>query len=314
MVEPLWEAAAVATLSRADDARLRAEAMAWLTLRTNDGNDSISHEDLKDFTFAGQRVPLIDNQRGIRKPALLDAALSIRTVYRPEGADRPYDDDQGPDGLIRYKWRGDDGDHAENRALRTALRMQVPLIWFFGVGPGLYAPIYPVHLVGEEPAQQQFVLAPPGVTLRMSDDSPMEEWLRRYVIAETRRRMHQPVFRATVLRAYKTRCAICALRHSELLDAAHIVADSAEGGIAAVRNGLALCKIHHAAFDARVVGIRPDYVVQVREDILEEVDGPMLEHGLKQRHNQPLMVVPDIRKERPDPELLSVEFERFLSA
>ena len=95
--------------------------------------------------------------------------------------------------------------------------------------------------------------------------------------------------RATVLHAYDTRCAVCALRHVELLDAAHIVSDREEAGIAAVRNGLALCKIHHAAFDSSVLGIRPDLVVEIRSDVLNEIDGPMLEHGLKGRHRQPLM-------------------------
>jgi len=104
--------------------------MAWLTVRTNDGLDAISSEDLKEFEFEDVRVPLIDAQRGIRKPAQLDAALSIRTVYRPEGASRPYEDSAGPDGLMRYKWRGLDGDHPENRALRAAMSERLPMIWF----------------------------------------------------------------------------------------------------------------------------------------------------------------------------------------
>lgn len=132
------------------DLGLRRAAMAWLTVRTNDGLESISSEDLKDFEFDGVRVPLIDAQRGIRKPAQLAAALSIRTVYRPEGASRPYEDSAGPDGLMRYKWRGLDGNHPENRALRAAMSERLPMIWFFGVGPGLYQPIYPIFFVEEE--------------------------------------------------------------------------------------------------------------------------------------------------------------------
>ncbi|MDN5791367.1 MAG: HNH endonuclease, partial [Micrococcales bacterium] len=131
------------------DLALRQAAMAWLTVRTSDGLESIRSEDLRDFIFEGGRVPLIDAQRGIRKPAFLDAALSIRTVYRPEGATRPYEDSQGADGFIRYKWRGDDGTHAENRALRVAMHRKLPLIWFFGVGPGAYQPIFPVYFVAD---------------------------------------------------------------------------------------------------------------------------------------------------------------------
>ncbi|WFR74686.1 HNH endonuclease signature motif containing protein [Prescottella defluvii] len=59
------------------------------------------------------------------------------------------------------------------------------------------------------------------------------------------------------MRAYETRCAVCSLAHGSLLDAAHIVSDGHDAGIASVRNGLALCKIHHAAFDVRILGITP---------------------------------------------------------
>src|SRR3712207_7569771 len=43
----------------------------------------------------------------------------------------------------------------------------------------------------------------------------------------TRRRLHQPVFASQVMVAYETRCAVCSLNHRELLDAAHIIPDSA---------------------------------------------------------------------------------------
>lgn len=311
---PCAKLAGVATWHESRDAAIRREAMAWLTVRSNDGLDSIPSDELREFVFEGERIPLLDAQRGIRKPANMEAALSIRTVYRPEGATRPYEDAQGPDGHIRYKWRGDDGNHAENRALRAAMERQLPLIWFFGVGPGLYQPVFPVFILAEESEQHQFVVAH-GQALQMgSTTSVAEEHLRRYVLRETRQRIHQPVFRATVMRAYRTRCAVCALRHSQLLDAAHIVPDSHEHGIASVRNGLALCKIHHAAFDAHILGIRPDLVVEIRADLLDEVDGPMLQHGLKERHKQRLMTVPDARRDRPDPEMLEIGYERFRSA
>ena len=75
-----------------------------------------------------------------------------------------------------------------------------------------------------------------------------------------------------------------------------------------------MCKIHHAAYDSNILGIRPDLVVQIRSDLLEEIDGPMLQHGLKERHNQPLMVLPRQRAERPGAEFLTPRFETFRSA
>jgi putative restriction endonuclease len=221
----------------------------------------------------------------------------------------------GADGFVRYKWQGDDGDQWDNRALRAAMQASLPLIWFVGVGPGLYQAVFPVHLIDEEPAQQQFVLVVgEGLGDLRVTDSPIEEHLRRYIVRETRQRLHQPVFRATIMRAYETRCSVCSLAHGELLDAAHIVPDAHELGVASVVNGLALCKIHHAAFDANILGIRPDLVVEIRQDLLDEVDGPMLRHGLQERHGHRLMVLPPVRKERPDPERLEVRYEMFRAA
>ena len=45
-----------------------------------------------------------------------------------------------------------------------------------------------------------------------------------------------------------------------LLDAAHIIADKDEGlGQPIVPNGLPMSKLHHAAFDAHLLGIAPDF-------------------------------------------------------
>lgn len=165
--------------------------------------------------------------------------------------------------------------------------------------------------MAEEPSEHQFVVGYEPEFMSAVPDSPMEAALRRYVLRETKVRVHQPVFQAMVMRAYATRCAVCSLGHAELLDAAHIVPDSLEGGIASVTNGLALCRIHHAAYDRFILGVRPDYVVEIRHDLLDEIDGPMLEHGLKRRHGQPLMSLPANKRELPDRELLAQTYERF---
>lgn len=294
--------------------RVRTEAMSWLAARTHDGAEPISSTDLLDFTVDGERFRLMDQQRGIRKPAAFDAALAIRTTYTPPGRTRPYEDQIGEDGLVHYKWRGTDPDHPENRALRTAMHLNLPMIWFFGVGQAMYHPVYPVYILSENPADHEFVVDPDVAQGLITPGSPVEATLRRHIMRETKQRIHGPVFRSTVLRAYDTRCAVCALHHAELLDAAHIIPDSDERGIPVVRNGMAMCKIHHAAYDQRILGVRPDYVVQIRRDLLEEIDGPMLEHGLNRRHDQPLMVLPRTRKERPDADFLQERYEQFLAA
>lgn len=297
--------------STTDDLALRTAALDWLRVRTNDGLDALTTAEISEFTHHGERFRLMDAQRGIRKPAELSSALSIRTTYRAEGAERPYEDDLGPDGLVRYKWQGQDGDAFDNRALREAMHQGVPLIWFWGIAKALYKPIFPVYLINEEPGLHQFVVATDGLQHLQATGSKVEEVMRRYLRAETTRRLHQPVFRSMIMRAYNTRCAVCDLKHSVLLDAAHIVEDRHELGAAAVRNGLALCKIHHAAYDAGILGVTPKLVIEIRNDILHEIDGPLLEHGLKGLHGEPLRVVPSRRSDRPDPELLEIHYSRF---
>ncbi len=274
----------------------------------------ITYEDVRHFHYAGHHVPLMDRQRGIRKPAILDAALSLRTTYTPPGQVPPYLDSEGPDGLLRYKYRGDDPQHPENVALRRAFQQGVPLIWFFGVAPGLYLPRYPVWLVADEPEQLQFAVAVDEGQRFIRPGEDLTENQRRYVEQLTRRRLHQPVFRARVLQAYEGRCSLCALRHVELLDAAHIIADGLPGGDPIVPNGLSMCKIHHAAYDRNILGVSPDLKVKIRGDILAEIDGPMLRHGLQELDGTAVRVLPKPQAARPDRERLAQRYGEFLAA
>ena len=79
-------------------------------------------------------------------------------------------------------------------------------------------------------------------------------------------------------------------------------------------NGVALCKIHHAAFDRDILGIRPDLVIQIRADVLREQDGPMLLHGLQELHGLPMAVLPKAMSDRPDQYRLEERYEQFCKA
>ncbi|MCR8675450.1 HNH endonuclease [Micrococcus sp. HG099] len=301
---------------------LRHAAIAWLEQRTFDRQISLTRDEIADFEWNGQPFRLIPSQQGIWKPRGFEATLSIVTTYRSPGQKRPYADEVGADGLIRYKWRGDDPQHPENVGLRQAMQLRQPIIWFIGIGgkPPEYQVVAPVYLVREEPDLQQFVMAPlaeEDFAVEELDEGFAVPALKRYLMRETKVRLHQPVFRSTVLMAYEDHCAVCNLAHPELLDAAHIVDDSHELGTPTVGNGMALCKIHHAAFDRRFLGIRPTPdvpVVEIRQDLLEEVDGPMLRHGLQDLHGKPLMMLPRVKANRPDRDKLMWAYDRFQSA
>ena len=298
------------------DRRVRLAAFAFLDRMVHLHGDVLPIEGLRQgFVFEGRRVPLMGPQ-GIFKPAVMpELPLSITTVPVVEGRPRPYDDEIGADAFLRYRYRGSDPQHRENAGLREAMRRQVPLVYLYGIVPGHYRPEWPVFIVGDDPASLTFTVAMEDPQLLRPDLSVevVDEARRSYVTRLVRRRLHQLAFRHRVLVAYRESCTVCALRHAELLDAAHILPDAHPAGEPLITNGLALCKLHHAAFDRNIVGIRPDLVLEVRDDILAEVDGPMLRHGLQELHGEKLIVLPSRREHRPNADFLAERYETFRS-
>ena len=200
--------------------------------------------------------------------------------------------------MLLYRYRGIDIGHRDNVGLREAMRLQVPLIYFHGIVPGRYMASWPVYIVGDEPAALTFKVA---VDDRQFVSVPVPETPE----TEIRRRSVSASLLPT-----SSNCAICRLRHQELLEAAHIVADRDPEGEPKVSNGLALCKLHHAAFDCHIIGVNPDYRVEVRLDVLEEIDGPMLQHGLQGFHGSSLWL-PSKESLKPDQRFLEERYALF---
>ena len=97
-----------------------------------------------------------------------------------------------------------------------------------------------------------------------------------------------------------------------LLDAAHIVEDQHEVlGQPVVRNGIPLSKIHHAAFDAHLIGIDPDFRLHVSERLLVQHDGPMLE-AIKGLNGGSYAL--QKTQDYPDRDRLALRFDRFKAA
>jgi putative restriction endonuclease len=223
------------------DARVRVAAFAHLEAACGQHGDTLAWQLLREgFQFEGKRMPLLAAQQGIYKPAILDLPLSFNTTPPKPGKPAPYRDGLDQDGLLTYRYRGTDPDTYDNAAMRRAIAARVPLIYFFGVETGWYMPVWPVYIVGDRPEELAFKVAvddqhalldPPRVPDRV------EEARRSYITVLTTRRLHQATFRQRVLRAYQERCAICQLRRTELLDAAHILPDRDPRGEPVVSNG-----------------------------------------------------------------------------
>jgi putative restriction endonuclease len=299
------------------DTRVRVRAFAFLEEKSRLHGESLPWKVLSEgFEFEGRRVPLIGPQ-GIFKPAVLDAMpLTLTTAPPVPGKTPPYDDQLGPDGLLRYRYRGTDPDHPDNRGVRRAMQRRVPLVYLHGVVKGFYVAAWPVFVMGDDKQALTFTVAVGARPTDLSGAGSLadlvldEEAERRYATRIALVRMHQQSFRMRVLPAYRERCAVCRLRHQELLEAAHILPDGHPLGRPEVPNGLALCSLHHRAFDRNVLGIRPDLRIDIRLDVLEEIDGPMLEHGLQGFHGATI-VVPSREGQRPKREFLAERYELF---
>ena len=302
--------------SQSIDFQVRTAAFEWLGQQVDIHGEVLPRSLLEGgFIFQNKRIPLVSPQ-GIFKPQILNIPLSITTA--PKG---PYNDGYDKkSGFIFYKYRGTDKNHRDNVGLRNAYEKGVPLIYFHGIMPGKYMAVWPVYIVSDDPQNLTFHIAvDDAANISLVDNSNLTvdrfsdhgtEARRLYITATVRKRLHQRSFRERVLKAYREQCALCRLRHLELLDAAHIVPDSNPEGEPVIKNGIALCKLHHAAFDNFIIGITPDYAIEVRQDILEEEDGPMLQHGLKELHSQRI-ILPGSKNNWPDQELLDKRYQQF---
>ena len=264
------------------------------------------------FECNGRRVPLVGPQ-GIFKPAVCELPLSITTVPEVPGKERPYEDEPTYEG-VHYLYRGTDPRHADNAGLRRAMAEHVPLIYFHGHRPGLYHAEWPVYVVADDPTRLTFTILTEDIADVEASAATLADAPRRaYLAVLMNKRLHQSLFRVRVLDAYEETCAVCRLRHWELLDAAHILPDKDPRGDPVVPNGLALCKLHHAAFDADILGVRPDLRIEVRHDVLREADGPMLKVGLQGFDGQTI-TIPRQKVLRPNVDFLAERYERFRKA
>jgi putative restriction endonuclease len=298
------------------DLQIRLFAFDWLKSQIEIHGVVLPRKLLHDgFSISGENYGLVGPQ-GIWKPKSMQLPISITSII-----DGPYPDSIDKNsGIIDYRYRGTNPDHKDNAGLRELMKQNIPLIYFHNIAENKYVPMWPVYIVGDNPAALSFSVMADDIAyiktveqFEQAAESITSYARRAYITVMSLRRVHQRGFRETVLKAYRNQCALCRLRHPELLDAAHIIGDLEDNGEPIIQNGLSLCKIHHVAFDQNIIGINPDYNVKVRKDILEEIDGPMLKYGLQSLDNASL-ILPRLEKDYPDKERLDYRYNQFLKA
>jgi putative restriction endonuclease len=299
-----------------DDQALRLAAFREVR-RLADVNGNLTSRDVQaGFQFDGLRIPLVNPRRGIFKPTQMQYLLSIKTVVPKPGARVWYDDQREAhrqiyegDDAVDYAFMGRDAEAAENRWLREAMQNAVPFIYFLGIAPGVYRALIPSFVIDWEPGSLKARIA-----FRAEEEAelgvPQTAVERRYALRQVKQRLHQASFREAVITAYRGRCALSGLREPVLLDAAHIIEDKNEPlGQPVVQNGIPLAKTHHAAFDAHLIGIDPDFRIHVARRMLDQKDGPTLE-ALKRLHSNRIYL-PARGKDLPDRDRLAMRFEQF---
>lgn len=271
----------------------------------------------RGFAARGRTILFASAAEGIFRPAGMIGMLSLKTVVpKPKG--RVWYHDQATPELetvgdvFWYAFTGSNPENTRNQWLRDAMLRRLPLIYFFGVAPGVYEPLFPAFIIewnrdalscgvsfsSEAIGDQQLTPAVPE---------------RRYALRTVQQRLHQAAFRERVLDAYGRRCALTDLPEPRLIDAAHIMSDGDElYGQPDVRNGICMSKLHHAAYDAGLIGIDTNMTIHVSKRLMLRHDGPMLELGLKALEGKPIRM-PDDPLAMPDLSRLSARFQMFAS-
>lgn len=251
------------------DEIIRAAAFASLRSIVTLFGQPISWSEISSgFKVGDEKILFANRARGIFKPAVMRrGVLSVKTTVPRLGRGARYADIHDDSGSFTYRLQGTDPDAHDNRRLRESFEDQSPLIYFFGVSETRYEAIWPAFVTVWNPESLSVQIE---IGTRLSEaptERAVREIERRYATRETKQRLHQSAFREMILDAYQERCAFSGLPVRRLLQAAHIVADSQAEGIASVKNGVALSTIHHAAFDAHLLGVDADGVIAVSEQL-----------------------------------------------
>jgi putative restriction endonuclease len=259
-----------------DETRVRLDAIHYVRLQ-RERWVAVPAAELRTFESGGRRVHL-KGQQGIFKPAELSEPLSITSTI-----DSPYNDNTVDGTRVLYDFLPASRQH-DNEGLKRCAELELPLIYLLQVkrrpGPE-YVVFAPVYVIGWDDAARTFLVdlseqtpgavASPVPSRRQLDlawvhqasANEVRELTRTYVATSVQRRLYDAKFRNKILRAYRERCAVCGLGIRSLLDAAHVSGDRDPKPAIEVSDGIALCAIHHRAFECGMLTWDDDYRVRI---------------------------------------------------
>jgi putative restriction endonuclease len=128
------------------DNEIRTSLFLWLKQREVQNGGIFSRNELvNDFSFNHKRITLI-GPTGIWIPKGFQIPISITTT-----SNGPYNDGISEDGILIYKYRGNNPNHRDNLGLNNAFLNRTPLVYFHSVCPGKYQAIWPIFIIRNDP-------------------------------------------------------------------------------------------------------------------------------------------------------------------
>ena len=123
---------------------------------------------------------------------------------------------------------------------------------------------------------------------------------RRRAVVAAWRALRENGFRSRVLGAYGHSCAMCGVQLG-LLDAAHILPAAHPDSTDGTNNGVALCALHHRAFDRTLVTFDSEFRTHANEDMISRLAAENKDGGLTAFRDalQPILALPPDRRDRP---------------
>ncbi len=265
-----YQSSSTLTLPVDHDLAIREAAIRHCRLLSLQWGEAIPAAELsRGFPFDGRRLHLIAWGRGIFKPKeLSDGPLTLVSSLAPF-----YDDEHLDGDVMLYDYAPAHSDEWANAGLKRLAVLGRPVVLLRQVKPKPdpeYMVFAPVAILGADDRTRKFRLdlaAETTATAAVPSPAP-SVFSKAYALTAAKARLHQAHFRKDILAAYAARCCVCELRERPLLDAAHIIPDRLPEGVATVTNGLAMCPIHHRAYDQNLLLVTEGYRVEIQEDRL----------------------------------------------
>ncbi|HMM91845.1 HNH endonuclease [Bradyrhizobium sp.] len=159
-----------------------------------------------------------------------------------------------------------------------------------------------LHDSGSVPAEAAILKrlseSPDRINERNIDEEVAEE--RKRALVSTWRAIRAIDFRERVLTAYSCRCAMCGIQ-LRLVDGAHILPVSEPTSSDRTANGIALCALHHRAYDCGLVTFDSTLKIHVNDLTIRMLRADDEVAGLKEFRKalRPIICAPQDKRDRP---------------